>query len=160
MAKKSQAAMEFLMTYGWAILVVLIVIGALAYFGVLSPTQFLPRRCVFTQGITCTDHILSKGTGTLRVMVTNGIGNDITITSIAMNSTDGTIKCPTAVLSIPVSSGEISSGTIATSSCNGTGWASSKVGKRVKAEIILGYTDSVTSFNHQITGSLLTDIEP
>jgi len=28
--KKGQAAMEFLMTYGWAILVVLIVIGALA----------------------------------------------------------------------------------------------------------------------------------
>ena len=36
--RKGQAAMEFLMTYGWAILVVLVVIGALAYFGILSPT--------------------------------------------------------------------------------------------------------------------------
>ena len=35
--KKSQAAMEFLMTYGWAILVVLAAIAALAYFGVLNP---------------------------------------------------------------------------------------------------------------------------
>lgn len=34
--KKSQAAMEFLMTYGWAILVVLAAIAALAYFGVLK----------------------------------------------------------------------------------------------------------------------------
>ena len=34
--KKAQAAMEFLMTYGWAILVVLVTIGALAYFGVLK----------------------------------------------------------------------------------------------------------------------------
>ena len=33
---KSQAAMEFLMTYSWAILVVLVAIGALAYFGVLG----------------------------------------------------------------------------------------------------------------------------
>lgn len=32
--KKSQVAMEFLMTYGWAILVVLAGIGALFYFGV------------------------------------------------------------------------------------------------------------------------------
>jgi len=40
--RKSQAALEFLMTYGWAILVVLIAIGALAYFGVLSPARFLP----------------------------------------------------------------------------------------------------------------------
>jgi hypothetical protein len=34
--KKSQAAMEFLMTYGWAILVVLVAIGVLAYFGVFN----------------------------------------------------------------------------------------------------------------------------
>jgi uncharacterized protein (UPF0333 family) len=32
MQQRGQAAMEFLMTYGWAILVVLIAIGALAYF--------------------------------------------------------------------------------------------------------------------------------
>jgi len=37
--------MEFLMTYGWAILVVLVVIGALAYFGVLSPATLLPEKC-------------------------------------------------------------------------------------------------------------------
>lgn len=30
--KKSQAAVEFLMEYGWAILVVLVAVGALAYF--------------------------------------------------------------------------------------------------------------------------------
>ena len=39
--KKGQAAMEFLMTYGWAILAAIIAIGILAYFGVfrasLSP---------------------------------------------------------------------------------------------------------------------------
>ena len=45
MKKKAQAAMEFLMTYGWAILVVLIVIGALAYFGVLNPQNLLPEKC-------------------------------------------------------------------------------------------------------------------
>ena len=38
--KKGQAAIEFLMTWGWAVLVVLIAIGALAYFGVLSPDKF------------------------------------------------------------------------------------------------------------------------
>jgi len=33
MNKKGQAALEFLMTYGWAFLVILVMIGALAYFG-------------------------------------------------------------------------------------------------------------------------------
>ena len=41
--KRGQAAMEFLLTYGWAILVVLVVIGALAYMGVLDPAKMLPR---------------------------------------------------------------------------------------------------------------------
>ena len=46
---KAQAAMEFIMTYGWAILVVLVAIGeqwnlagALAYFGVLNVDNFAP----------------------------------------------------------------------------------------------------------------------
>ena len=51
--KKSQAAMEFLMTYGWAILVVLAAIAALAYFGVLSPEKFLPEKCLIETGFTC-----------------------------------------------------------------------------------------------------------
>ncbi len=55
MAKKGQAAMEFLMTYGWAILAILAAIGALAYFGVLTPTKFLPEKCVFPQGMACLD---------------------------------------------------------------------------------------------------------
>jgi hypothetical protein len=51
--KQAQAAMEFLMTYGWALLVVLVAIGALAYFGVFSPQTFLPGQCVFFPGVSC-----------------------------------------------------------------------------------------------------------
>lgn len=57
MSKRSQAAMEFLMTYGWAILLVLIVMAALVYLGVLNPSKLLPDKCVFTQGIQCKDYI-------------------------------------------------------------------------------------------------------
>ncbi|MGM5482405.1 MAG: hypothetical protein ACQESF_02985 [Nanobdellota archaeon] len=51
--KRGQAALEFLMTYGWAFLVIMIMIGALAYFGVLSPQKFLPDRCKFGTPILC-----------------------------------------------------------------------------------------------------------
>jgi len=40
MNKKGQAALEFLTTYGWAFLVILIMIGALSYFGVLNPSMY------------------------------------------------------------------------------------------------------------------------
>ena len=75
---KSQAALEFLMTYGWAILVVLVAIGALAYFGVLSPAKFLPARCTLQSGITCIDHKASIATNTVEVVIKNSLGYDIT----------------------------------------------------------------------------------
>jgi hypothetical protein len=40
MDRRGQAAMEFLMTYGWAILAAIIAIGVLAYFGVFSPGKY------------------------------------------------------------------------------------------------------------------------
>lgn len=43
MNKKGQAAMEFLMTYGWAILAAVVVIGVLAYFGVFNPGTYTPQ---------------------------------------------------------------------------------------------------------------------
>ncbi len=40
---KSQSAMEYLMTYGWSILVVAVVLGALAYLGLFNPLYFAPK---------------------------------------------------------------------------------------------------------------------
>lgn len=48
MRKKGQAAMEFLMTYGWAILAAIIAIGVLAYFGVFSPGKYVTGTAVVT----------------------------------------------------------------------------------------------------------------
>ncbi len=53
MNKKGQAAMEFLMTYGWAILAAVIVIGVLAYFSVFSPANYIPTSCVLSAPFGC-----------------------------------------------------------------------------------------------------------
>src|SRR3989338_7838061 len=94
--RKAQAAMEFLMTYGWAILVVLVVIGALAYFGVLSPGKLLPDRCQLPPGISCDDYSLVGGKVTLKV--TNGMGQQVNITGFTANSPEGAAVCPTSII--------------------------------------------------------------
>ena len=78
--RKSQAALEFIMTYGWAILVVLVAVGALAYFGVLSPDRFLPSKCFLQSGIACLDH--KAGPNRLQVVAQNSLGYDLTITAV------------------------------------------------------------------------------
>jgi uncharacterized protein (UPF0333 family) len=93
--RKGQAAMEFLTTYGWAIMVVLVSIGALAYFGVLNPGKYLPDKCVFTTGVSCKDFIIQQGTGSrleARFTLVNNLGDGMTI---AQNNITVTYKTTT-----------------------------------------------------------------
>src|SRR3989338_804662 len=87
--RKAQAALEFLMTYGWAILVVLIAIGALAFFGVLSPERFLPAKCTLQPGLACIGHKVTPGQ--IDVVVKNGYGSDITVNSVSVQNCVGVV---------------------------------------------------------------------
>lgn len=51
--KKSQAAMEFLMTYGWAIMIIFIVVGSLFYLGIFDLP--VPTTCDIPNPYTCRD---------------------------------------------------------------------------------------------------------
>ena len=75
MNKKGQAALEFIMTYGWAILVVLIAISTLAYFGVLSPGSFLPSKCTLQSGLACTDFTVTATK--INIRLANSLGQDM-----------------------------------------------------------------------------------
>ena len=84
---KGQAAMEFLMTYGWAILVVLAAIGALAYFGVLSPDNLLPERCAGPPGLDCLEKAsLDASADTIELAFKNNLGQTITLTGVEATS--------------------------------------------------------------------------
>ncbi len=54
-SRRAQATLEFMMTYGWALLVVLVAIGALAFFNVFEPGNVLPDQCVISAGLGCYD---------------------------------------------------------------------------------------------------------
>jgi hypothetical protein len=81
---KGQTAVEYLMTYGWAILIILIVAGVLAYYGIFAPAGFLgPSSKGFTQVTVLQPWDLSSdAVGTLKFQVENRVGQDITITDI------------------------------------------------------------------------------
>jgi uncharacterized protein (UPF0333 family) len=89
--KKGQAAMEFLMTYGWAILVVLAAIGALAYFGVLSPRNILPSTCTVGAGFGC-NNFQATANG-LQFALLNNLGNDIEEMTVTFNGDPADFQC-------------------------------------------------------------------
>lgn len=99
--RKGQSALEFLTTYGWAFLVILIMIGALSYFGVLNPSRFLPDKCIFGSGIGgCTDSavVVSGANSFIAFKIVNNFGKDLTITSASAVVTGLTSSCTTPIL--------------------------------------------------------------
>lgn len=65
--KKGQAAVEYLVTYGWAFLAILATVGVLSYFGLFNPERYIPDRCEFGKQLSCQDQYLDDApTVTLR----------------------------------------------------------------------------------------------
>jgi len=151
--RKSQAAMEFLMTYGWAILVVLVAIGALAYFGVLSPDRFLPTKCVLPAGVGCVDHKATDNGAasldTIEFVLQNGMGFDATFVSVSV----GNCGAATAAGDDRLNNGEreIFTATGCTTDLTTGGKMNEKFG--------VIYTNADTGLRHTINGSITTRIQ-
>ncbi len=146
-SRKGQAAMEFLMTYGWAILVVLAAIAALAYFGVLSPDKLLPEKCTLSPGMSCDGFKVT--TNSIQLVIRNGMGKDITINNVTVGS------CSVGGLSLDINNGRAQSVTL-------TGCNNGQAGRRFDGDILIFYTEylpdgqNITKTN---TGQIAAKIE-
>ncbi|MBI3027534.1 hypothetical protein HYY70_05475 [Candidatus Woesearchaeota archaeon] len=143
---KAQAAMEFLMTYGWAILVVLAAIAALAYFGVLSPAKFLPEKCILEPGFLCEGHKVETSKITL-VLANTVEGKTVTVNSITVGS------CSSAFSTELIGGGASTSFVIGGTCSNGA------VKDRYKGDITIGYTEKNTNLTKTMYGSLNSKVE-
>jgi hypothetical protein len=86
MNKKGQAAMEFLMTYGWAILVVIAAIAVLAASGLLDLSRYMPERCDFPIDMPC-EGKASVSSREVRLAVRNSLDTAITINGVGVSGT-------------------------------------------------------------------------
>lgn len=90
MRKKGQAAMEFLMTYGWAILAAIIAIGVLAYFGVFSPGKYVTGTAVVTPPFYANAWNVKPVGVTLEIKNNGGETYDIISVDVSNCGTDST----------------------------------------------------------------------
>jgi hypothetical protein len=73
---RGQAAMEYLMTYGWALIVLTVVIGVLFSMGVFNPQNYMSEECSFQPSLPCRGTSLTED-GALTIVLANGLGYDI-----------------------------------------------------------------------------------
>ncbi|MGC8687771.1 MAG: hypothetical protein ACP5RM_03710, partial [Candidatus Micrarchaeia archaeon] len=72
---KAQSAMEYLMTYGWAILVIAVVLGALFTLGIFNGGGMLGTTCVASAGFLCQNPIYLSTTGNMIATVGQSTGS-------------------------------------------------------------------------------------
>ena len=153
---KSQAALELLTTYGWAFLVIILLIGTLAYFGILNPSKILPGRCNFGAEFQCLDYqIVETGAAPnpqIKLKMRNALGEPIDVTSFTITKDDGTtIACTpnSTVSSWP--SGAVKD--LGWTSCASTSWVA---GEKSKVLITLRYNTvaSGSSYGKDVKGEI------
>ncbi|MBW2997473.1 hypothetical protein KY349_04000 [Candidatus Woesearchaeota archaeon] len=142
--KRSQAAMEFLMTYGWAILVVLAAIVSLAYFGVLNPAKFFPESCALpsTTGMACIDFKVLPDSAHLLIL--NSGGRDYMINNVTIGTCSGDFS-----LDFPDGMSHL---------FDITGCSFGAVGQKMKENVLISYSDTFSGFTKTTSGSVSATI--
>jgi hypothetical protein len=155
--RHGQAALEFLATYGWAMLVVLISIGALAYFGVFNAGDAQPESCLMSTGLACGGYQLkSIGQDTqLTLYLKNSFGKAIKLQEITITphfSIDAT-DCDQRNLN----GQRLENGHETAIICNYTSSTSLLDGEKQKLSVSLTYRDADGVFNKQAQGDIVVN---
>lgn len=157
MKKKGQAALEFLTTYGWAFMVILVMIGALAYFGVLNPKNLIPESCVFPSGMECTDYRLT--TTTVEVEIANRLSGPIIDGAAVCVVKDEAGNTVSDGSNAQFASSPINSGSSSIITCDLDSGISAPVGEKAKYEVTFEYLTKTGGLVHQAKGSVTATVQ-
>jgi len=141
---KGQTAVEYLMTYGWAILIILIVAGVLAYYGIFAPAGFLgPTARGFGQIQVLNPWSIVGTTGAMTLYLENRVGGTIILTDLNMTVDDGVTYLTCDINpDVPVDSGDKD-----TVSCTPVGWTAQTAGESFTATLTIFYTFQTETFS-------------
>lgn len=96
MSRKGQAALEFLTTYGWMILIVIAMVGGLSYFGVFNVSSKLQSTCSFDSPVSCPIYevkSISDDTFDVVFQIENTLNQNIKVVDLYLKNSDGVDYC-------------------------------------------------------------------
>jgi hypothetical protein len=160
-SKKGQISFEFLMTYGWAFLIALVAIGALAYFGVFKPPT--PKKCMFSSEVTCQDFLLKQGNPNdeVKLRLTNNMGTTVSVSLINITTATGSqVVCASSTPAIPTTWTDGSVLDI-TFSCAHGATSVFNSGSKIKLGVKVNYFDiqSTNAYTHVLNGELYDTVQ-
>lgn len=82
--QKGQSALEYLMTYGWALVVIVIVVAALFALGILNPATYQGNTCQGFSHFAYVDH--TSNATTFEMILKNGTGAAATLVDMNLDA--------------------------------------------------------------------------
>ena len=149
-----QSAMEFLLTYGWAVLIMLIILAVLFYLGVFSPQNAAPNFCILPSGFSCNNYAIGDG-GTLLLDIGQATGKNIRISRVACDASDTPSHWVTIDARIKTGRHYNFSGVTCYNADNST----PEAGEYYRGTIFIEYTEEETGIAHKIRGEIAYRIE-
>ena len=164
MPRRGQGALEFLITYGWAILVIIVVFAILFYLGVFRPTG--PVTCNLGPGLSCFTFVLENGTAKLTLDIGQAMGRSVVVTGLRCTQEPGTIAIEPLAHPVSIGTGEHafvaggdSGNALYCRDGNGSVASGGQVGEPYRGRLIVSYTRIDTGESHIVTGDISTKFE-
>lgn len=169
--RKAQAAMEYLLTYGWAILIMVVVVAVLYYLGVITPHT--PTFCTFeNQVFSCKAFKLTSNTGNaggLILDLAQTTGHDILIvgfnctTNQTWSETDFTTAGQNVTVpansDMPLNGTATSMGPLPCYKNDNSLIGASDSGSSYRGKIYIHYWDLETNLDHKVIGDISATVE-
>jgi hypothetical protein len=144
--KKGQAALDFLMTYGWAIALVVIIAAVLFAMGLFDTSNFVGNKATGFAGVAVNSWNINSA-GAMQIRLMNQVGKRIQIDNVTAQQTGGSAVTNTTAHN--VTNGGYQSYDLAAVGPSGAG-----VGTGYTTTVSVAYTDIESGFKYVTTGTL------
>ncbi|MCL4364820.1 hypothetical protein M1590_00635 [Candidatus Marsarchaeota archaeon] len=154
---KAQSAIEYLSTYGWAILIMSIV--AVALFSLINLNSVTPQECILPAGLSCNNEYLAQN-GILQVNLFQATQYPIKVTAIGCTSLQSLAYMqnidnpPSNAVYMPISSNH----TFYVQCYSNTTQFSGHIGSVYSGYLIINYTNAYTLFPTIVYGKMSTRV--
>ena len=156
--KKGQSTLEYLITYGWAILIIVVIASVLWYFGVFNPSRWAGKQATGFSKFVVDDFAFSAGTGLDNGTLTMVMGslNDKTITGVTITAEELNTGSPAVTGSISGSASWGPSDRKTVTFVNVT-TSNATVGDDYRIKVMIAYNQG--SVPHSDSGTLIGKVE-
>jgi hypothetical protein len=139
-----QSAIEYLSTYGWAIVILAVALSVLYALGVINPSTYAPHQCILSSGFTCLAYTMNS-MGILRLNLQQSTPDPINITALACTQNGIVSNLPNYLPSNQIYM-TVGSNALLFVQCvtSAGGPFASKIGGSFSGTIVVNYTDELT----------------